>query len=137
MLTWPGGYDVCPPDDHACVQRLRDSMVFPSSFNRPYRCVVKYILSYVMEELANLIFIGSFVAKCGPAGFQTLWSLLQPAVLHYMYGREDTEVQRSFAEDCMRRYARKLEQLVIESKVPLDIPWSSPSAGLMVPCRWI
>lgn len=86
--------------------------MYPSGFNRAYRCVLKYIRSYVMEELANLIFIGSYIAKCGPPGFLTLWKLLQPALHHYIYGHEDTEAQRDAARDSLRSYAVKLEEFV-------------------------
>lgn len=94
------------------MQALGDRIVFPSAFNRSYRCVLKYIKSYVMEELANLIFIGSYIAQCGPPGFKSLWMLLQPALWHYLYGYDDTVAQQHEAAKAMRSYAVKLEELV-------------------------
>ena len=91
--------------------------MYGSAFNRPYRCVVKYIKSYVIEELANLIFIGSYIAKCGPPGFKTLWMRLQPALHHYLYGKDDNLAQRAAAETSLRKYAQKLESFVLEGKV--------------------
>lgn len=91
--------------------------MYPSAFNRAYRCVVKYIKSYVMEELGNLIFIGCYIAQCGPPGFKTLWMRLQPALWHYMYGRNDTIAQRNAAEASMKAYAARLEKYVIDGKV--------------------
>lgn len=99
------------------VQALSSRIVYPSAFNRPYRCAVKYIRSYVMEELANLIFIGCYVAQCGPPGFKTLWMRLQPAMWHYMYGKHDTVAQRHAAERSLKNYAARLEQYVLEGKV--------------------
>lgn len=96
--------------------------MYGSAFNRPYRCVVKYIKSYVIEELANLIFIGSYIAKCGPPGFKTLWMRLQPAVHHYLYGKDDTLAQRAAAETSLRQYAQKLENFVLEGKVGFSKP---------------
>ena len=103
--------------DELLLQGLACRIVYGSAFNRPYRCVVKYIKSYVIEELANLIFIGSYIAKCGPPGFKTLWMRLQPALLHYLYGKDDTVAQQHAAETSLRRYAMKLEKYVIEGKV--------------------
>lgn len=99
------------------MQDLWCRIVYPSAFNRAYRCVVKYIKSYVMEELANLIFIGCYIARCGPPGFKTLWMRLQPALWHYMYGRHDSVAQRNAAETSLKAYAARLEKYVIEGKV--------------------
>lgn len=103
--------------DELLLQGLATRIVYGSAFNRPYRCVVKYIKSYVIEELANLIFIGSYIAKCGPPGFKSLWMRLRPALLHYLYGKDDTVLQQHAAETSLRRYAMKLEKYVIEGKV--------------------
>lgn len=92
-------------------------MAFPSAFNRDYRCVVSYIKSYVMEELANLIFIGCLIAKCGPVGFQSLWEKLQPALWHYIYGRDDGAEEQRHAADAMLAYAQQLEDLVLAGEV--------------------
>lgn len=89
--------------------------------NRPYRCAIKHIKSYVMEELANLIFIGCYIAQCGPPGFKRLWSLLQPALLHYIYGMDDTDAERAAAEASLLAYARELERLVKKGTVRLII----------------
>lgn len=99
------------------VQALASRIVYPSVFNRPYRCVVKYIKSYVMEELANLIFIGCYIAQCGPAGFKSLWKRLQPAMWHYMYGFDDTAQERDAAEASLKSYAIYLEELVLNGVV--------------------
>lgn len=100
------------------LQALHGRIVYPSAFNRAYRCVVKYIKSYVMEELANLIFIGCYIAQCGPPGFKSLWMRLQPAVWHYLYGRDDTAAQRRAAAVSLQNYASRLEKYVIDGKVP-------------------
>lgn len=100
-----------------CSQALAQRITFPSSFNRPYRCVVKYIKSYVMEELANLIFIGCYIAQCGPPGFKSLWTCLQPALWHYIYGWDDNKTQQQQAATAMRTYAKRLETFVKEKKV--------------------
>lgn len=91
--------------------------MFPSAFNRAYRCVLKHIGSYVMEELANLIFIGCYIAQCGPPGFKSLWVKLQPALWHYLYGVNDTVAQQQQAAKDMRSYAVKLEELVKTGQV--------------------
>jgi len=85
---------------------------------------VKCIKSYVMEELANLIFIGCYIAKCGPSGFQSLWAKLQPALWHYLYGREDSNEQQIAAASSMWAYAKGLEDLVLKGEVPvLPVPF--------------
>lgn len=99
------------------AQALGDRIVFPSAFNRSYRCVVKNIKSYVMEELANLIFIGCYIAQCGPPAFKSLWTVLQPAMWHYLYGVDDTDSEQKAAANAMRKYAQKLEKLVAERTV--------------------
>jgi len=70
-----------------------------------------------MEELANLIFIGCYVAKCGPPGFKSLWMRLQPAMWHYLYGKDDTADQRCDAERSLKHYAARLEKYVIDGQV--------------------
>lgn len=39
-----------------------------------------------MEELANMVWIGSLFAYYGPAGFKELWGLLRPLLKHYIFG---------------------------------------------------
>lgn len=104
------------------MQALHGRIVYPSAFNRSYRCVVKYIKSYVMEELANLIFIGCYIAQCGPPGFKSLWMRLQPAMWHYLYGKNDTASQRRTAEVSLQNYAARLEKYVIDGKVNYRFP---------------
>jgi hypothetical protein len=99
------------------VQRLATRITYPSGFNRQYRCVIDYIKSYVMEELANLVFVGCLVAKLGPPGFQRLWKEVQPAVWHYIYGFQDNKTDQQQAANHMRNYACLLEQLVEEQQV--------------------
>ena len=99
------------------MQKLAPRLAFPSSFNRAYRCVVTSIKSYVMEELANLVFVGCFIAKCGPPGFQRLWAHLQPALWHYLYGRDDTQDQQRAAASSMWAYAKALEEFVLKGEV--------------------
>lgn len=89
------------------LQALWNRIVYPSAFYRAYRCVVRYIKSDVMEELANLIFIGCYIAQCSSPGFKTLWMRLQPALWHYMYGRNDTTAQRNEAEASLKKYAKQ------------------------------
>ena len=102
-----------------CVQGLRHRIKYCSAFNRPYRCIVKNVKGYIMEELGNLIFIGCYIARCGPPAFQALWKHLQPALHHYIYGYEDTWHTAQAAHRHAREYATLLEQLVLQGKVGL------------------
>lgn len=70
-----------------------------------------------MEELSNLIWIGGLLAMLGPPRFKELWSHLQPALQHYMYGFNASVAEMCAAAERLRKYACKLEQLVKEDKV--------------------
>ena len=94
-------------------------MLLPSGFNRPYRDIVKYIKSYTIEELSNVIFLGCYMAKVGPPGFLSLWKHLQPALHHYIYGYDDDMHQQRKAHEDLVAFASLLEQMVRDGKVCL------------------
>ena len=81
-----------------------------------------------MGELANLIFVGCFIAKCGPPGFQCMWAHLQKALWHFWYVRDDTHEEQPAAASSMWAYAKALEQFILKGEVHC-IPYS-PSVGL-------
>lgn len=101
----------------AAVQGLAPRIDFPAGFTRPYRCVVRYIKGYTMEELNNFIWIGCMIAKKGPDGFQTLWALLQPLLKHHLYGFDATPSQCAAAAAGWDAYSAKLEEFVDDGKV--------------------
>lgn len=115
-----------------CLQSLKHRIKLPFGFNRPYRCVVKYGKSYVMEELANLIWLGGLLAEAGPPGFRRLWGFLQPALQHYLYGWNATVEDIHAAAANMRNYAQELERGVIAGKIPSNL--LSPNLHVAV-CR--
>jgi hypothetical protein len=99
------------------VQRLEDRIVCPKGFGRNYRCVTKYINSYTLEELANLVWIGCLINAVAPKGFQQLWKKLQPALKHYLFGFEARETDMRSAAKSMLDFARMLEEMVIKQWV--------------------
>ena len=117
------------------MQGLQHRIVYPKGFNRPYRCVVQYCQSYTLEETSNLIWIGSLIAYRAPAGFRKLWGLLQPALVHYLYGRDGSERAIRAAARSIQRYAEELEKFVIAGWVrSLWIPWPSWACIFQRPC---
>lgn len=99
------------------MQRLAQRIVCPKGFGRNYRCVTKYISSYTLEELANLVWIGCLISASAPRGFQQLWALLQPAVKHYLFGFEASEGAMRSAANSMLEFARTLERMVTKQWV--------------------
>ena len=74
-----------------------------------------------MEEYANLLWVGYILANNGPNGFKTLWSLLRPAVVHYLYGFNATEEECHEAEVSLQKYAALQEKMIINKMVwPLN-----------------
>lgn len=76
-----------------------------------------YIKSYTLEELANLIFIGGYIAALGPPKFRLLWSYLQPAVKHYLFGYGASAEDIVAAGRNMRKFADELERRVLVREV--------------------
>ena len=56
----------------------------PTGFNKPYRDIIKYIKSYTIEELGNVLWLAPVLFSGAPAGFQRLFFLLRPALVLYM-----------------------------------------------------
>lgn len=103
------------------VQALGSRIQLPFGFNRPYRCIVKYVRHYTIEELGSFIWIGGLVSRYGPPGFRELWSLLQPALCHYMYGCDATEEDMRAASRSLWAFACCLENKVLQGVVRLRV----------------
>eukprot|EP00775_Hariotina_reticulata_P000935 gene935-1261_t len=96
-------------------QRAADVQV-TSDFGRLYKCIVKYINSYKMEDWLH--FVGSFspyiLLGVLSEDAQELWDHLRAAVLHYCRPPTDespfTSQAREAAAWNMLQYAKKLER---------------------------
>ena len=100
-----------------CLQALKSRVRFPYGFNRPYTDVTVRAKAYLLDELANLIWIGGVVAFYGPPGFQELWTHLRAALKHHLYGVDATEDDMCAAAASLRKYACLLEQMVLRGEV--------------------
>jgi hypothetical protein len=79
--------------------------------------VTKYINSYTLEEISNIIWIGCLISAVAPKGFQQLWAKLQPAVKHYLFGFDAKEADMPSAAKHMLEFARALEEMVMQQWV--------------------
>lgn len=96
----------------SALQALASRIKYPAPFNRKYRCVVEYSESYIMEEYANMVWIGSLIAKIGPPGFQSLWRLLRPVLKHYIYNFDAEPEECELAGKQLWDYACCVEEHV-------------------------
>jgi hypothetical protein len=74
-----------------------------------------------MEELAGITFWGGMVAAAGPPAFQGLFKLLQPALWHYMYNVNASPEDSERVATSLRKYAERLEDLVLLQQVSSHI----------------
>lgn len=87
----------------------------PSDYGRPYRDIVKYINSYLMEDWMHFVETASlYIFKdVLPEDIKELWDLLRSAVLHYCRpapADEDFVADREAAAEDMFRFAQLMEE---------------------------
>jgi len=102
------------------MQVLATRIGLPHGFAHRYRCVVTHGHSYTMEEWSNIIWLGGFIARCGPLGFQKLWAHMYKFLRHYIYGvdvKADDVVPMHAAHGHLCKYAEELDRMVGREQV--------------------
>jgi hypothetical protein len=94
-----------------------DVVEYPHCKGSKPRNPIKYISSYKMEELADLLWIGGIAAKHATDEFRHAWGHLRDAAEHYLYGFDALRQQQREAANSLFQYGECIEKQVLKGKV--------------------
>lgn len=113
--SYTARYPVAPIE--FAVQADWDCVEYPHGKGRKPRDPAEHILTYKMEEVADLLWVGGLAVTHASAPWRLAWSHLRAACEHYLFGFEATEAECRAANNRLYAYAECIEEAVIAGQV--------------------
>lgn len=99
-------------------------MEYPHGKGRKPRDPAKHVLTYKMEEVADLLWVGGLAAEHATPEWRLAWSHLRAACEHYLFGFDATEAECRAAHNRLWEYAECLEYCVAAGQVRIQLQYS-------------